>query len=285
MRRGLLGCALVATAAFVSTIAKAQSNVGLPELGAPHSDALVDPGLMRSWNEGRPRWFAATQIDAGFLYLRPRGQVGYGLPFNTWAGLEANPVVGTQGWGGYGGGRLAWRFVDLRIGVRHFRAWQRTYLRPQESYTRLDLDKTGEPRARTTTLEAELNFGFPVGPGDLLGTLSASDVEGVPEGFYVFEETLRVIVDPAWVWRARAGYVFRWGAHDQYSVGPVVDVLDVPNRDHATTVRAGPVMRITLSRHFDVRGSFVTTVYSPDHLGLVGGDFTELGVRYRLATE
>jgi hypothetical protein len=40
-----------------------------------------------------------------------------------------------------------------------------------------------------------------------------------------------------------------------------------------------------LSRHFDVRGSFVTTIVSRDRLGLVGGDFTELGVRYRLATE
>jgi hypothetical protein len=44
-------------------------------------------------------------------------------------------------------------------------------------------------------------------------------------------------------------------------------------------------MRVQLSRHFDVRGSFVTTISSPDRLGLVGGDFTELGVRYRTATE
>ena len=79
--------------------------------------------------------------------------------------------------------------------------------------------------------------------------------------------------------------MFRFGNLDQYSVGPVVDVLNVPGRDDSTTVRTGPVLRITLSRHFDVRGSFVYTVFSPDRLGLVGSDFTELGVRYRLATE
>jgi hypothetical protein len=258
---------------------------GIPELGTPHSDNLVDPALKRSWDEGRPRLFAATQIDAGFLYLRPRGQLGYGMPFNTWAGIEGNPVVGNQGWGAYGGLRLAWRFVDLRVGLRHFRAWQRGYLNPQASYSRLDLDSTANPTATVTTFETELNFGLPVGPGDVIATFSASDVVSVPEGFLVFEETLRVVVDPPFVWRGRGGYVFRWGDHDQYSVGPVIDVLNVPNRDDSTTVRAGPVMRITLSRHFDVRGSFVTTILSPDRLGLVGGDFTELGVRYRLATE
>jgi hypothetical protein len=280
---------LVALGMLLATPASAQETVGgghIPDqLGGPHSDALVDPGLKRSWEEGRYRWFAATQIDAGFLYLRPRGQVGYGLPFNTWAGFEGNPVVGNQGWGAYGGVRLAWRFVDLRVGVRHFRAWTRTYLQPKSSFDRLDLDTTREDVARMTTLETELNLGFPVGPGDILGTFSASSVEGIPEGYYVFEETLRVIVDPPYVWRGRGGYVFRWGEHDQYSVGPVVDVLNVPNREDDTTVRAGPVLRITLSRHFDVRGSFVTTIVSRDRLGLVGGDFTELGVRYRLATE
>ena len=260
-------------------------GAGVPEVGTAHSDGLVDPDVKRTWNEGEPRLFAATQIDAGFLYLRPRGQLGYGKPFNTWAGIEGNPVVGNQGWGFYGGARLAFRYADLRVGVRRFGAWQRSYLKPQGSYDRLDLDVTGEPRAIMTTVEAELNFGIPLGPGDFIGTLSASDVEGIPEGYLVFEETLRVIVDPPFVWRARGGYVFRWGQHDQYSIGPVVDVLNVPNRDDSTTVRAGPVLRITLSRHFDVRGSFVTTIISPDRLGLVGSDFTELGVRYRLATE
>jgi hypothetical protein len=101
----------------------------------------------------------------------------------------------------------------------------------------------------------------------------------------VFEETLRVVVDPPLVWRGRAGYLFRFGSHDQHSMGPVVDVLHVPARDDAVTLRAGPVLRLTLSRHFDVRGSFVATVSSPDRLGLVGGDFTELGVRWRTATE
>lgn len=286
-RRACLLVALLAPA-LSARVAAAQetSHGGSPvELGPPHSDALVDPSMKRSWNEGVPRPFAAVLVDAGYLYLRPRGQLGYGMPFNAWVGVEANPILVSSGLGGYGGIRLAWQYLDLRIGARWFGAFQHAFLVPQESFDRLDLDRTDQRKARFTTIETELNVAIPVGPGDILATGSASDVEGVPEGSYVFEETLRVIVDPPFVWRARGGYVFRFGEHDHFSLGPVVDVLDVPKRDDSVTVRAGPVMRIQLSRHFDVRGSFVTTISSPDRLGLVGGDFTELGVRWRTATE
>lgn len=280
------GVVLAVALAAGGASAQETTHGGPPvELGPPHSDALVDPSLKRSWNEGAPRLFGAVLVDAGYLYLRPRGQVGYGMPFKTWAGLEANPILVNGGVGAYGGLRLAWDYADLRVGVRHFAAFQHAFLLPKDSFDRLDLDRTDQRKARFTTIEAELNVAIPVGPGDVLATASASDVEGVPEGSYVFEETLRVIVDPPFVWRARAGYVFRFGANDHFSLGPVVDVLDVPRRDDSLTVRAGPVMRIQLSRHFDVRGSFVTTIASPDRLGLVGGDFTELGVRYRTATE
>jgi hypothetical protein len=77
----------------------------------------------------------------------------------------------------------------------------------------------------------------------------------------------------------------RLGRYSQHSIGFVVDVLDVPKRDDSVTVRAGPVLRMVLSRRVEVRGSFVVTVSSPDRIGLVGGDFTELGVRYRWASE
>lgn len=257
----------------------------IPELGPPHADALVDPAMHRSWSEGAPRTFAALTLDAGYLYLRPRGHVGYGMPFNTWLGLEANPLVSAGGYGGYGGARFALPYVDLRVGARYFAAFRHAFLEPKESYNRLDLDSTANDPARYYTVEAELSSALPVGPGDLLAMASISAVRGVPGGSYVFEETLRVIVDPPWVWRVRGGYVFRLGSRNQHSIGPVIDVLAVPERDDSRTIRFGPVLRIQLSRSFDVRGSFVTTLSSPDRLGLVGGDFTELGVRYRVATE
>jgi hypothetical protein len=267
-------------------IAQETGHSGAPvELGPPHADALIDPGMHRSWSEGAPRTFAAVTIDAGYLYLRPRGHLGYGTPFNTWLGIEGNPLVGRGGYGAYGGARFALPYVDLRVGTRWFAAFRHSFLAPKESYDRLDLDSTENAAARYYTLEAELSAAIPAGPGDILAMGSISAVRGVPSGSYVFEETLRVIVDPPWVWRVRGGYAFRFGSHSQHSLGPVVDILAIPERDDSRTIRVGPVLRIQLSRHFDVRGSFVTTVSSPDRLGLVGGDFTELGVRYRTATE
>jgi hypothetical protein len=44
-------------------------------------------------------------------------------------------------------------------------------------------------------------------------------------------------------------------------------------------------LRLALTRRVDVRGSFIFTVISPDRIGLAGGDFTELGIRYRWASE
>jgi hypothetical protein len=248
-------------------------------------DAIVDYSMRRTWREGAPRWFASSTIDLGYLYLRPRGSVGYGKPFNTWIGLDANPILVRTGLGAYGGLRFALPFVDLRVGARYFSAFEHAFLAPQPMYTRLDLDRTGRPRAYYLTLEAELSAQVPLGPGEILAVASVSSVEYVPAGSYVFEETLRVMVAPPYVWRARGGYAFKLGEHGQYSIGVVADVLGVPRRDDAITVRTGPVLRFALSRHLEVRGSFVATVASPDRLGLVGGDFTELGLRYRVATE
>jgi hypothetical protein len=274
---------------LVASTAHAQETThgGLPtdDLAGPRRDDLVDPQHTRSWREGPARAFVSTTIDAGYLYLRPRVSVGYGRPFTEWIGLDANPLIVSAGYGAYGGARFALPFVDLRVGARYFGAFQHSFLDPQDHYSRLDLDSTVRSSARYVTLEAELTAQIPAGPGDILLLGSASDVQGVPDNAYVFEETLHIITAPPFVWRVRGGYALRFGSRGQHSIGLVADVLDVPKRDDSLTIRAGPVLRLVLSRHFDIRGSFVFTLVSPDRLGLVGGDFTELGVRWRTATE
>ncbi len=248
-------------------------------------DALIDASMRRSWNEGQTRAFLATTLDVGWTYLRPRASLGYGKPFGTWFGIDANPIISGNGLGAYGGLRLALRRFDLRVGPRYMAAFNRNYLNPQNTYNRQDLDSTAGNPSRVLTLEAEFEASVPAGPGDIIGLGSISYVTGVPKGQYVFEETLRIIVNPPLVWRARIGYVFRFGSYRQHSLGIVGEGLDIPNRDDSKTFRIGPVVRIVLSRRVEVRGSFVPTIISPDHLGLIGGDFTELGFRYRWATE
>lgn len=248
-------------------------------------DALIDPKMARSWGTLPARYFVATTVDLGFVYIRPRASLGYGRPFTQWVGVDANPIASRNGLGGYGGLRLEVPHLDFRIGPRFFWSFERTYLQPQDSYDRIDLEVVESETAKTLTWEAELDLSLKAGPGIILLRGSGSYITGVPEGQYVFEETLHLIVAPPLVWRTRLGYVFTFGARDQHSVGPAVDVLNVPQREDAWTVRAGPVIRMQLSRRVDVRGSFIATIVSPDRIGLVGGDFTELGLRYRWASE
>jgi hypothetical protein len=282
------GCALT-----LSTVAHAAEPVGehitdaqppLAILPTP-PDALVDPSMARSWGTLPARQFWATTVDVGFVYLRPRLSFGYGRPFTEWFGLDANPIAVTNGLGVYGGFRIEVPHVDWRVGPRYFSSFSHTYLPEQPSYTRLDIEAKSGAKARLLTLETELDLSLRLGPGLVLLRGSASYFSGVPKGETVFEETLHVIVAPPFVWRTRLAYVFTFGSHDQHSIGPAIDVLDVPKRDDSTTVRVGPIVRMALSRRVEVRGSFIVTVLSPDKIGLVGGDFTELGVRYRWASE
>ena len=248
-------------------------------------DALMDPRMARSWSVAPARWFMSSTVDVGFVYLRPRVAVGYGKPFTSWVGLEANPIVTSGELAVYGGARLELPFFDLRVGPRFFRAFDHTYLDEQPSYTRLELETSNGPQATAITYEAEMDLSIPVGPGNIVGRGSVSYVTGVPSGQEVFEETLHVIVRPPWVLRGRLGYAFRFGAYRQHSIGLIAEVLDVPARGDALTLRAGPLVRFVLSRRVELRGSFVLPVVSPDTIGIVGGDFAELGVRYRWATE
>jgi hypothetical protein len=249
-------------------------------------DELIDPRMARRWGEGPARWFLATTVDVGFVYGRPRASIGYGKPFTSWFGLDVNPVASSNGLGAYGGLRLELPFFDVRGGVRYFSAFSRTYLDRKAQYDRLALEtESDRGAAKVVTLETEADLSLPLGPGNILARGSVSYVTNVPDGFNVFEETLRVIVQPPFVWRGRAGYAFRFGKYQQHSLAVVADFLHVPARDDYRTLRIGPVIRFVLSRRVEVRGSFVTTAYSIDKIGLRGGDFTELGVRYRWATE
>jgi hypothetical protein len=256
-----------------------------PEAYATTPDELIDFSMRRSWNEGHTRAFAATTLDVGWVYLRPRLSLGYGKPFGTWVGIDMNPIVSNAGFGAYGGLRLALPRLDLRAGPRYFFSFNREFLDPRKSYNGLALDSTAGTPARILTYEAEVEASLPAGPGDFVALGSVSYVTNVPDRQLVFEETLRVIVAPPFVWRARGGYVFRFGSARQHSIGLVAEILDVPKREDSRTIRVGPIVRLVLSRRVEVRGSFVPTIISPDRIGLVGGDFTELGFRYRWATE
>jgi hypothetical protein len=236
------------------------------------------------WSQGQYRPFVAATLDFGFLYLRPRATFGWGRPHSQWVGAEVNPVFSTTAIGGYGGIRAAFPFLDVRVGARGFYSLNNGYLPNQDSYTLTDFN-VASGNATYVTYETEIRSVFRLGPGDVGILASLSSVTGVPQGFSVYEDTLHIIVRPPGVWRTRVGYTFFIATRiGRFSVTPIVDVLGNPERE-AIMVRAGFLATYLINKHLEVRASFVPSIYSPDGIGFVlGGDFTELGLRYRWAT-
>ncbi len=279
--------------------AQGQPPISVPDtthpLATPPTDANANeqsPNEPDSyWARGEARTFASTAIDVGYLYLRPRVSLGYGKPFFRSIGIDANPQVSQTFLGGYAGIRASIPFLEFRAGARYIWAFQRQFLLHRSSYDRLQLEARDTARSQYIAGEAELTGTIPVGFGAILATGSVSyvtgipkEANGVPTELNVYEETLRVIIKPPWVWRGRLGYAVRLGIEGRVSLGIVMDVIGVPGRSREI-IRAGIVGAAALSDHLEVLGSFVPPIFSPDSIGFAGGDFGQLGIRYRWATD
>ncbi len=227
-------------------------------------DALIDPRMQRSWGVAPPRTFVATTIDIGFLYVRPRVSLGYGRPFTSWFGIDVNPIAATGGLGAYGGLRVEIPHFDVRAGSRYYSAFHHTYLVQQEE---LQPPRARDERRHAGTHAHARGRGRRVASGSGRATCSceaaAPTSRAFPRATTFFEETLHVIVRPPVVWRARVAYTIALGAFSQHSLGLAVDLLDIPKRDDSITLRAGPVLKVVLSRRVEIRGSFVVPSRAP----------------------
>ena len=247
------------------------------------------------WSEGRARWFIAGTVDLGYLFARPRFTFGYGKPHYKWLGVDANPLYSGEGVGAYVGVRGTLPNVDLRIGARGFYTFRRSFLCPTEDYLQpgacadeprhTDYDRDGlenrvGPHSRYITFETELTIDQPLGPGSVISELAASAVTLVHDGFFAYEERIRVIVDPPWILRARLGYLFPLEPSRSIRVGLAVEVVSVPRRD-MLVLRGGIFGGIRLYRDLEARGAFIPALAARDNLGAAGGDRFFLGVRYR----
>lgn len=235
------------------------------------------------WQRGRSRHFLSAQIDVGLLFFRPRLSAGYGRPYYSWLGLEANPIVSGEGVGAWFGLRAASPVGDLRIGGRYRYTFRRSFLPPRESYDREEIERRNGPHSSYVSLEAELTGYLPLGPGLVISELAGTAVQGVDDGYYLYEETIRVVLKPPFVWRARLGYALGFGERKKLRVGGVLEVVGIPGRETAI-LRGGLVVRLRLYNHLEARGTFIPVLVSKDSLGLAGADAYMIGVRYRWAT-
>jgi len=268
----------------VTGVARAQ----LAEVQAGNAPlASTDPEAtsVRYWERGRKRVFVAATLELGVPYLRLQLATGKGRPHYSWLGLEGNTGVSTGSFGQFLGLRGTLPWATLRGGVRYQAAFQRSVLPIQESYTRTDLDTPiGDPW-QYFVLEGEATATAHLPVGDLTGVVSGHYLTLVPErDTYIFEESLKVVAAPPWLWRARGSYSYSFGRDNGGRLGAAGEVIGIPGRDDLV-VRAGMFASVAIDNHLEVVATLMPVWYSPDSLGLLGADFGQLGIRLRYATD
>jgi hypothetical protein len=284
IRRALSALAFTATLA-AALPASAQKPFGVDPVAAqpPAAGGTEQAVVARYWELGRPRLFFSSILEAGYAYLKPRFALGYGLPYWRWIGLEAYPNVSLSGLGHYAGIGAAVPGLQFRAGGRYTYPFSRYLLVPDSSFSRTDIELRDGPRADYLSLEAELSGTVPVPAGSLFAVLTGYRTALVPDGYYLYEENLRQVMKPPYIWRARLGYLIAFGRDAGVRLGPAGDLIGLPGRDEFV-VRAGVVASVAIDAHLEAQASLVPVIVSPDTLGLAGADFGQLGVRFRWAT-
>jgi hypothetical protein len=238
----------------------------------------------RYWELGRTRPFLAMTVDAGLIYLRPRVMAGYGRPHWSWIGVEADPNIGVGGVGYYSGVAATLPWLSLRTGTRYFYPFSRNLLEHREEYERSDIGLLEGPVGDYLAYEAEAAGTLPLGPGSAFAVATGMYLGLVPPGKYVYEDSLKVVAAPPWLWRGRIGYLLALGLNGAIRVGAAGELIGLPGRD-AFVIRAGVVASVLISSELEAQASLLPVLASPDSLGLAGSDFGTLGVRYRWGSD
>lgn len=277
-----VAAALVAAAPASSALA--QDVGGVSSTGEPRLGSREDLGGSRPyWAAGRSRWFAAGAIDLAAVNYRSELDLGYGKPHYRWIGLELTPQLSLSGAQTFAGARIVVPGISLRTGARYFVSADRRFLEPREVYTREQINFDVGPRAHYLAFDAELAFEIPL-PVGAINTVAAIEWLGdVPEPFNVFDQQLRVVVDPPLAWRSRTAYLVAVGRYDTLRLGGLLEFVGVPRRDEVM-VRVGPAVTVSLTHHLDAVAAAAFSIESKDEIGLESADFGQVSLRYRWAT-
>jgi hypothetical protein len=265
------------SAAFFAPIPLALAEGG-EAVEAP--EALIHPDY---WSDGKPRAFVSSRLEAGLVYGKPQIAVGYGRPYWMWIGAEAYAISTNSFGAAYAGFRAVLPFANLSLGARDTYSYYRSFLLPKNHYVAEDVSSPTGDRQRYLTLEAELSAVLPVPGGYFLAAPTFYVVSDVPKDRYVYEESLRGVMKPPFIWAVRLAYVAAFGQNDEIKAGGLFELVELPGRNEHI-LRAGPAASVSITDHLDVIGAFSMVLSSPDSLGIWHGPFGQLGLRYYFAT-
>lgn len=257
-----------------------------PETGAAPDADVAPTEPLGFW--GGPRWFVSGRVDLGYLFLRPQFFFGWGTPHDTFVSFEADPVIAGEGVGIYWGLRGAIEHANLRVGARYFYAFTRSFLVPPDpmvgGYDHIQLRDGSGPSSTYLSLEAQLSFEIPMGPLAIVSEVTGTYVTLVPADYWVFEETLRVVVAPPFIWGASLGLEIRFGDDGQFWIMPGAEVIHLVERSDFV-LRVGLRAGLQLWPDLSLRLIAMSAIVSPDSVGAAGGDTFLLGLRYVWATD
>jgi hypothetical protein len=157
-------------------------------------------------------------------------------------------------------------------------------LPPKERYTRTDIELVQGPKGDYMAYEAEATATAPLFSGSIFGVVTGYRVSMVPPDYYVFEENLHQVMKPPYIVRGRVGYLLALSRNGAIRIGGVGEVIGLPGRDEFV-IRAGVLGAVSISAELEANISLIPVLVSPDNLGVGGGDFGQLGVRYTFATD
>ena len=218
----------------------------------------------------------------GIIYLRPRATIGYGAPFWQFVGVDAWWMTNTAFTTAYLGWRANLPWLDVQIGGRKVYPFNRRLLPIRRSHNGDDLAfGDGDVRSEYHAIDFETLITLPLLHGGVFNANQAVWVDA-PRDRHLYEESLRVIMQPPFMLGTRTGYVYGFGASQDLKAGIMVEWLITPHREK-NAVRVGPVALYTFSRHFDAQFAFSPNVYGPDELGLFHGTYALLGLQHRYA--
>ncbi len=287
MRRTLFlaACALGVLASIVVSRSASAQDVLVPTPGAvPPSELRSNIGVSRPyWSAGESRPFLGAVFETGGISVRTELDAGWGRPHYSWIGGEVTSSLSLRGLSAFTGVRGVLPFGSVRFGGRYVVNIQQRFIEDFPQITRPMLEVDEGPRSRYASLDGEVQFEIPLPVGKLGGVASAHGLFGIPEGYFVFEDALRMVAAGPFITRGRIQYLAGIGDPATFRVGGIVEVMGDPQRE-AVWFRTGPAVAVSLTHHLEAVGVAALTLLSPDEIGLAGADLGQIGLRYRWAT-
>lgn len=263
---------------------EARAQEGLVPGSAVPSETRTNITSQRPyWGAGPTRFFAGVVFETGGISSKTELDIGYGKPHHMWAGLDVESQLSLRGMNTFVGARAVAPWGSVRFGPRFWTGLGQKLIEPVDVVTKPLLDVDEGPASKYLSLDAEVSFNIPLPFGSIGALVTGYGILAVEDGYYVFEDALRVVIDPPFVGRVRLSYLAPIGTPPTMRVGGLAELVYNPGREYAN-VRIGPAVAVSLTHHLEAVAAAAFSVYNPDEIGVAGADLGQIGLRYRWAT-